>query len=342
MIGIRDWLKGIGLGGYADLFEGEQIDFDTVRHLDDASLKELGVPMGPRLKLLAAIRALSDSHHRFTNQPQPPSTPEAALKSPGRVERRQLTVMFCDLIGSTELAEQLDPEELRELMRAYQSACATAVERYDGHVAQYLGDGLMVYFGWPKAHEDDAVRAIRAGLELAQAVSELKGSTPLRARVGIHTGLVVVGETGHGDASVPKAAVGETPNIAARLQSLAEPSSVVVSERARSLAAGLFEFTELGVHSLKGMSECISLARVVGTRSTNSRFEASRGEVGLTPVVGREEELALLLHRWQQAKESEGQVVLVGGEPGIGKSRLARVLRERLGQQGYTLLRYQC
>src|SRR5690349_8124276 len=154
--------------------------------------------------------------------------------------------MFCDLVGSTALSERLDPEELRDLMQSYQHACREVVRGYEGHVAQYLGDGLMVYFGWPRAHEDDAVRAIRAGLEVTEAVSKLASSTPLRARVGIHTGLVVVGETGQGDASIPKGAVGDTPNIAARLQVLAEPGCVVVSERTPGLAAGLFECADLG------------------------------------------------------------------------------------------------
>ncbi len=250
--------------------------------------------------------------------------------------------MFCDLVGSTALAERLDPEELRDLLQTYQRTCGEVIARYEGHVAQYLGDGLMVYFGWPRAHEDDTVRAIRAGLEVVDAVSKLKAATPTRARVGIHTGLVVVGETGQGDASIPKAAVGETPNVAARLQSLAEPSSVVVSERTRALAAGLFDYADMGPHSLKGVSEPVCLSRVVGTRTTESRFDASRSEVALTPLVGREEEVGLLLRRWQEAKEGEGQVMLVGGEPGIGKSRLTRVLRERLGQERYMAVRYQC
>ena len=257
-------------------------------------------------------------------------------------ERRQLTVLFCDLVGSTALAERLDPEELRDLMQTYQRTCRDVITRYEGHVAQYLGDGLMVYFGWPSAHEDDAVRAIRAGLEMTLAVSKLTASTPICARVGIHTGLVVVGETGAGDASIPKAAVGDTPNIAARLQGLAEPGSVVVSERTRSLALGLFDYSTLGAHWLKGVAEPIALFRVSAARAIESRFEASRGEVVLTPLVGREEEIALLLRRWQQAKEGEGQVVLVGGEPGIGKSRLTRVLRERLSQERHMVLRYQC
>ena len=257
-------------------------------------------------------------------------------------ERRQLTVLFCDLVGSTALSQKLDPEELRHLMHVYQRACGEVIERYEGHVAQYLGDGLMVYFGWPRAHEDDAVRAIRAGLEVAQAVSKLDAPAQMQARVGIHTGLVVVGETGHGDASIPKAAVGETPNIAARLQTLAEPGSVVVSERTRALAEGMFDYVELGAHTLKGLTKPLRLFRVGSARAIESRFEAARSDMTLTPLVGREEEVALLLRRWQEAKDGEGQVVLLGGEPGVGKSRLARALRERLTQDRYMALRYQC
>jgi class 3 adenylate cyclase/tetratricopeptide (TPR) repeat protein len=250
--------------------------------------------------------------------------------------------MFCDLVGSTALAERLDPEELRDLLQAYQRACGEVIARYEGHVAQYLGDGLMVYFGWPRALEDAAARAIRAGLEITQSVSKLSESTPVTARVGIHTGLVVVGDTGRGDASVPKAAVGDTPNIAARLQALADPGSVVISERTCSLAPGLFDYSELGAHTLKGISAPVRLFRVDAAKVIESRFAAGRDELALTPMVGREEEIALLLRRWQHAAECEGQVVLVGGEPGIGKSRLARALQERLGQDKHRLLRYQC
>jgi len=308
--------------------------------------EKCGAAIGATAKFCRACGTpLSESHPvtSVASADDKPTLTHHLARTPGHdAERRQLTVLFCDLVGSTALAEQLDPEELRDLMQTYQRASGEVIARYEGHVAQYLGDGLMVYFGWPHAHEDDAVRAIRSGLEIVEAVSGLKAAVPIRARVGIHTGLVVVGETGQGDASIPKAAVGETPNIAARLQSLAEPSSLVVSERTRSLAAGLFDYTDMGPHSLKGVSQPVHLSRVVSTRATESRFDASRGEVVLTPLVGREEEIALLVRRWQQAKEGEGQVVLVGGEPGIGKSRLTRVLRDRLGEEPHMVLRYQC
>jgi class 3 adenylate cyclase/tetratricopeptide (TPR) repeat protein len=340
---VRQWLEQIGLPQYAEVFERNQIDLALANDLTDQDLRELGVqPLGHRKLLLRAIAELNGAKLTAATtqaiQDQPP--PEQSLRV--EAQRRQLTVMFCDLVGSTELATKLDPEPLRDLMQAYQRTCGEVIAQYEGHVAQYLGDGLMVYFGWPRAHEDDAVRAIRAGLEVAQAVSQLHASTPIRARVGIHTGLVVVGETGQGDASIPKAAVGETPNIAARLQGLAEPGSVVVSERTRGLAGGLFDYADLGTPALKGLSEPLRLFRVARSRTTDSRFEAARTDVALTPLVGREEEVALLLRRWREAKEGEGQVVLVGGEPGIGKSRLTRALRERLDPTSYTPLRYQC
>ena len=324
---VRQWLEQLGLSQYAEVFAENDVDLEALRFLTESDLEKLGASLGNRKKLLNAIAQLDASH---------PPTAVGSGKSPHQesprpeAQRRQLTVMFCDLAGSTELATQLDPEQLRDLMQAYQRACSEVIARYEGHIAQYLGDGLMVYFGWPRAHEDDAVRAIRAGLEVTQAVSQLSVSTPLRARVGIHTGLVVIGETGQGDASIPKAAVGETPNIAARLQGLAEPAAVVISQRTRNLAGGLFDYADLGVPALKGVSEPLRVYRVITSRAIESRFEATCTESGLTSLVGREEEIALLLRRWQEAEDGEGQVVLVGGEPGIGKSRLTRVLRERL------------
>ena len=335
---VRQWLSQYGLAQLAEVFEREQIDLDAARTLTDVDIKELGLPLGVRSKLRAAIQALQNTALATESLVKP----EAECKAQS-AERRQLTILFCDLVGSTALSQRLDPERLRELMQAYQQACRGVIEKYEGHVAQYLGDGLMVYFGWPQAHEDDAARAIRAGLEVSDAVPKLTiASTPITVRVGIHTGLVVVGETGQGDASIPRAAVGETPNIAARLQTLADPGSVVVSDRTQALAAGLFDYTDLGPHPLKGVAEPIRLFRVRAARAIESRFEATRGELALSPLVGREEEIALLLRRWQQAKEGEGQVVQVGGEPGVGKSRLAHGVSERLSQERYTVLRHQC
>ena len=343
MQSVRQWLEQLGLPQYVEVFERNAVDLELLPELSDADLEKVGVDaLGHRKKLLKAIAELNGG---ATSGATPRAVQDQlpAEQSPSAAaERRQLTVMFSDLVGSTELATKLDPEPLRDLMQAYQRTCREVIERYDGHIAQYLGDGLMVYFGWPRAHEDDAVRAIRAGLEAVEAVSKLDAATPLRARVGIHTGVVVVGETGQGDASIPKAAVGDTPNIAARLQALADPGSVMVSERTSLMARGLFDYADLGAQVLKGVAQPIRLFRVGAARAIDSRFEAARDELVLTPLVGREEEAALLLRRWQQAKEGEGQVVLMGGEPGIGKSRLARVLRERLRPEEYMALRFQC
>jgi class 3 adenylate cyclase/tetratricopeptide (TPR) repeat protein len=339
---VRQWLDQLGLSQYAEVFERNAVDLDVLCELTDEDLEKVGVlALGHRKKLLKAIadlRGAGNASNQQAGQANPPSEPALGTGA----ERRQLTVLFCDLAGSTELAMKLDPEELRTLLQSYQRACGEVVARYDGHVAQYLGDGLMVYFGWPTAHEDDAARAIRAGLEAVEAVSRLAAPAPLRARGGIHTGLVVIGESGQGDPSIPRAAVGDTPNVAARLQALATPGSVVVSERTASLARGLFQYTDLGARTIKGVDEPVRLFRVDARRAIESRFEARHGEAALTPLVGREEEIALLLRRWEEAKEAEGQVVLVGGEAGIGKSRLTGALRERLAQDRYALLRYQC
>jgi class 3 adenylate cyclase len=249
---IRGWLQALGLEEYAALFERERIDLETVRHLSDADLRELGLPLGLRVKLRMAIETLGAP--RVADRTEPAPTIEPPSAGP-RAERRRLTVMFCDLVGSTALAERLDPEELRELMRAYQDACREAVTGFAGHVAQYLGDGLMVYFGWPAAHEDDVERAVRAGQAIVLAVKGVAAPAPLRVRIGIATGPVVVGETGAGDASVPKMAVGETPNLAARVQGLAGPDEVVIAAATRRLLGAEFELEDLGEHVLKGIVE---------------------------------------------------------------------------------------
>jgi TOMM system kinase/cyclase fusion protein len=275
-------------------------------------------------------------------------------------ERRQLTVMFCDVVGSTALSERLDLEEWRAVVRSYHAACATVIRRFEGHVAQYLGDGLLVYFGYPQAHEDDAQRAVRAGLEIISMLETssaspalvagrsergpecgLVGNVPaIQVRIGVHTGLVVVGEIGDGGKG-ELLALGETPNLAARLQGLAEPNTVVISAATHRLITGLFHYRNLGLHSLKGLSAPVQIYQVEGESSARSRLEAGSA-VGLTPLVGREEEVAFLQRRWGQVTEGEGQVVLLGGEPGIGKSRLVQVLTERLAGEAHLRIEWRC
>ena len=256
-------------------------------------------------------------------------------------ERRQVTVMFADLVGSTALSARMDPEDLREIISTYQKCVAETVERFGGFVAKYMGDGVLVYFGYPKAHEDDAERAVRAGLELIQAVGGLKSSAPLQTRVGIATGLVVVGDLiGSGEAQ-ERGIVGQTPNLAARLQGIAEPNTVVIAASTRKLLGNLFELQDLGAKNFKGVAELVRAWAAVRPSAVESRFEALRG-AALTALVGREEELELLLRRWSKAQTGEGQVVLISGEAGIGKSRLTAALLEKLTGVPHTGLRYFC
>ncbi len=260
-------------------------------------------------------------------------------------ERRQLTVMFCDLVGSTALSEQLDPEELREVVRAYQEACATVISRFEGHIAQYLGDGLLAYFGYPTAHEDDPQRAVRVGLEIVGAIHQwplqsIRLPYPVQVRIGVHTGPVVVGEIG-GGRKHEQLALGDTPNIAARIQGIAEPDTVVISSATYRLVQGLFECCEPDPRTLKGISAPVKVYQVLRESGVSSRFEVAVNK-GLTPLVGRDQDVGLLLERWEETKEGEGQVVLMSGEAGIGKSRLVQVLKERVTEEAYTRLECRC
>ena len=262
--------------------------------------------------------------------------PQVARGTP-EAERRQLTVLFCDLVDSTILASQLDPEELREVVRAYQDTCAKVIARFEGHIAQYLGDGLLVYFGYPLAHEDDAQRAVRAGLGMIEALGQLntrlaqERGVQLAVRLGIHTGLVVVGEVGGGTRQ-EQLALGETPNLAARLQGIAAPNTVVISAATLQLLGGFFACQPLGTPLLKGFAQPLAVYRVLYESMARSRLEAA-GSTGLTPLVGREQEVGLLLERWAQVKDGLGQVVLLSGEAGIGKSRLVQVLKEHVATE---------
>jgi class 3 adenylate cyclase/predicted ATPase len=329
---VTSWLDGLGLTRYAEVFAQNDIDAEVLPALTEADLTSLGVSLGHRKKLLAAIVALGDT--KGASAPPAPAPPSEA-------ERRQITVMFCDLVGSTALSEQLDPEDLRDLMAAYQHACGAVINGYDGHVAQYLGDGLMTYFGWPRAHEDDAERAVRAALDIVQAVKQVSAPSPLEVRVGIATGPVVVGETGGGDASIPKLAVGETPNIAARIQGLAGADEIVMAPTTRRLLGAIFDIEERGEHTLKGIVEPLDIARVIGIGTAEGRFDAAHGgRIGA--LVGRDAEMAMLADRWSRALDGEGQVVTLCGEPGIGKSRLVRAIRDLAAADDHHVLAFQC
>src|SRR5262245_52893277 len=255
-------------------------------------------------------------------------------------ERRQLTVEFIDLVGSTTLSQQLDPEDYHARVVAYQTACQRIIARYEGHIAQYLGDGVLVYFGYPVAHEEDAVRAVRSGLEIVTAVRQLAYTPPLQVRLGIHTGPVVVGEIGAGE-HTERLALGETPNIAARVQGQAEPNTVVISAATSRLVQGFFRCEALGPQNLKNVAAPLDLYRVQGEGEAHTRFEVSV-QKGLTPLIGRESELGSLQRRWEQATEGEGQVVLLSGEPGIGKSRLVQELKDHVTQHSAVRLEFRC
>ena len=340
---IMVWLRSLGLEEYEAAFRDNKIDERVLPSLTAEDLKEIGVgPVGHRRILLEAIAALRGDTGSKAPSADAATTSTAPTVSPDdRAERRQVTVMFSDLVGSTALSARMDPEDLREVISAYRKCASDTVQRLGGFVAKFLGDGVMIYFGYPQAHEDDAERAVRAGLELVAAVSSLKTHAPLQTRVGIATGLVVVGDLIGSGASQEQAIVGETPNLAARLQGIAEPNAVVIAESTRKLLGNLFQLEDLGARDLKGISGPVSVWVALRPASVESRFEALHAS-GVTELVGREEELELLLRRWSTAKAGEGQVVLLSGEPGIGKSRLTAALLERLASDPHTRLRYFC
>jgi class 3 adenylate cyclase/predicted ATPase len=333
-VDIGAWLRQLGLERYEQAFRDNEVDFDILSELAETDLEELGVLWGDRKKLLDAIIELAPPDQATAGTAGPPPD----IIGPG-VERRQLTVMFCELVGLTEL----DPEDLSDLMLTYRKRCTDVVTHWDGHVAKIVGDGMLAYFGWPRANEDDAERAVRAGLALVDAVSKLTTAADeaLVARVGIATGLVMVGDLMPTGAAREEVVVGQTPNLAARLRELARPGAVVIAPTTRRLVGRLFELTDLGAQHLKGFAEPLSAWQVEGQGRAEGRFEA-RQTTDLMPMVGREEEIALLLRRWRQAQGGEGQVVLLSGEPGIGKSRLVRELRERIAAQPHLRVTHQC
>jgi class 3 adenylate cyclase len=334
---IADWLEKLGLGQYAPCFAENDINFAILSDLTDQDLKELGVPsLGHRRQLLRAIAELNGVEKGAPKLASPvtPQLHDAA-------ERRQVTVMFSDLVGSTALSTRMELEDLREVISAYQKCVAETVRHFGGFVAKYMGDGILIYFGYPEAHEDDAERAVRAGLEVIAAIRKLKSTVPLQTRIGIATGLVVVGDLiGSGEAQ-ERGIVGETPNLAARLQGLAEPNMVVIAEVTRRLLGSFFVLDDLGAKDLKGIAGPVHAFAALRASAVEGRFEAMHGN-DLTDLVGREEEFELLLRRWSRAKSGEGQVLLLSGEAGIGKSRLTAALLERLAAEPHTRLRHFC
>nr|WP_247409853.1 adenylate/guanylate cyclase domain-containing protein [Bradyrhizobium sp. 150] len=328
---IAEWLEKLGLGQYAERFAQNGIDVGVLPELMDEDFEKLGVLLGHRRKMLRAIADLD------------PAALIASPTPPQDAERRHLTVMFCDLVGSTALSARLDPEDMWEVIRAYRAACASVIAAYDGRIARFVGDGILVYFGYPRAHEDDAERAVRAALDTISAIGQLKTGADERVelRIAIATGLVVVGDLISGDASEEQATVGDTPNLAARLQSLAEPGAVVVASSTRRLLGDLFTFRNLGRREVKGIAEPIAVWAVEGAIASESRFEAVRA-VRSIGFVGRRDEIEFTLSRQRLAWQGQGQMVLISGEAGIGKSRIVATLSESPSLGAHRRVRYQC
>ena len=315
-IDLAEWLARHGLAEYAQTFAEQHIDASVLPDLTENDLEKLGVSLGHRKKLLRAVATLTEAG-------PPTADPNAATASVPlgqlrEAEFRQITVMFCDLVGSTQLSENLDPEDVKELIDAYRAECSTAINRYGGEVARYFGDGVMAFFGWPRAHEDDAVRAVRAALEIVAGVAQISGPATLTCRLGVCSGPVVVGEIGNSTPSWSMDAVGETPNIAARLQSLAVENTVLISESTRRLVSATFDLEDCGPQHLKSVTEPVRVYRVLAAKSMASRFDAAHAG-SLSPLIGRSTELSLLLDRWAKVKEGDGQVILLSGIPGVGK-----------------------
>ena len=339
---LAEWLGRHGLDQYAKTFAENNIDYSVLPDLTEDDLEKLGVSLGHRKKLLRAIDAVRPARQaRGTTEVSRIGTEAISPVQHRDAEFRQITVMFCDLVGSTQLAEKLDPEDLHKLIDAYRGECSTAIRRYGGEVARYFGDGVMAFFGWPHAHEDDAVRAIHAALEIVFGVTKISGPVTLSCRVGVCSGPVIVGEIGNSATSWSMDAVGETPNMAARLQTLAATNTVLISESTRRLVSAAFDLQDLGLQELKGVTEPLHVYLVLAAKNIASRFEAAHAGF-LTPLVGRSTELSLLLDRWQKVKEGDGQVIILSGTAGVGKSRLLHELKSHVQQEPHVLLHHQC
>ena len=339
---VGEWLRNLGLGQYERTFVEHAIDLDVLPELTDDDLEKLGMPLGDRKRLIRAIRAMAASSPGALVAGDLRETP-SNYRAIATAERRHLTVMICDLVGSTALTTRLDPEDMGAVIDAFQAACARITLAYDGFIADFRGDGILAYFGYPRAHEDDAERTVRAGLDIAAAVARLKtpAEEPLSVRIGIATGLVVVGDLGGTGGLREHTVIGDAPSLAARLQALAEPGMVVVAASTRRLLGDLFRLRDLGLHNVKGIDEPMAAWAVEGVSASQSRFEAVHA-AGLTELIGREDELDFLLERQRLAWKGEGQIVLISGEEGIGKSRLVMALEERIDEDSYIPLRYQC
>jgi len=333
---IAEWLASIGLSEYAQRFADNAIDLSVIRDLTEQDLKDLGVLLGHRRKILRAIAELDGGA---------PAPAETATEPAPRdeAERRQLTVMFCDLVGSTALSVRLDPEDMRAVIASYHVCIGAVIGRYQGMIARYMGDGVLAYFGYPLAQEDDAEQAVRAALALVDAVANLRINVDaaLQVRIGIATGTVVVSELLIDETPAERAVIGETPNLAARLQALAEPGAVLICPSTRRLTGGHFDYRDVGPVALKGWAEPVPVWQVLGPSGVASRFEAMH-KTKLPPLFGREEEIELLLRRWRHATQEEGRVVVLTGEPGIGKSHIALAIEERLQSEPHITLRYFC
>src|SRR5262249_5170032 len=339
---LAEWLRRYDLSQYAQTFAENNIDYSALPDLTEDDLKKLGVLLGHRKKLLRAIDAVrAQSQARDMTDVSLVGTEAISPAQHRDAEFRQITVMFCDLVGSTELSVKLDPEDLQKLIDEYRRECSTAIGRYGGKVARYFGDGVMAFFGWPRAHEDNALRAVHAALEIVSGVPNISGPVTLACRVGVCSGPVVVGGIGGNSTSWAMDAVGETPNIAARLQTLAATNTVLISESTRRLVSAAFDLQSLGLQELRGVTEPVHVYRVLAAKIAASRFEAAHAGA-LTPLVGRSTELSLLLDRWEKAKEGDGQVILLSGIPGVGKSRLLHELKCHVQAESHILLHHQC